>query len=73
MDGQIEGTTLEAKSESRVRMNLSQNAKGLVQFEITAEFPSATEAADELALAINLVREVCTEKGLKLADSGAAA
>lgn len=52
--------------ESRVRMNLSQNAKGLVQLDITAEFPSAIEAAAELGKAIDLARDVCAEKGLQL-------
>lgn len=56
------------KSESRVRMNLSQSAKGLVQFDITAEFPSPEEAAKALGEAVDLARIVCAEKGLKLAD-----
>lgn len=58
-------------SDTRVRMNLSQNAKGLVQFDITAEFPTAEEAAAQLAKTIDLVRNTCAEKGLKLADSAA--
>lgn len=58
-------------SESRVRMNLSQSAKGLVQFDITAEFPNAEQAAVELGKAIDLARSVCAEKGLKLADTAA--
>ncbi len=56
------------KSESRVRMNLAQSAKGFVSFDITAEFPSADEAAAELGKAIDRARAVCAEKGLKLAD-----
>lgn len=58
-------------SESRVRMNLSQNAKGLVQFDITAEMPNAIDAAEELANAIDQVRAVCADKNLKLADATA--
>ena len=57
------------KSEPRVRMNLSQSAKGFVQFDITAEFPSPIEAARALGDAIDLVRTVCAEKSLKLADA----
>jgi hypothetical protein len=64
-----EATKLEATNESRVRMNLSQNAKGLCQFDITAEFPTAVAAASELDLAIDLARKVCESKGLKLAES----
>jgi len=62
---------LEAKSETRVRMNLSQNAKGLVQFEITAEYPTAGEAAAALSDAIDKARAVCEAKGLKMADAAA--
>lgn len=57
-----------SKSESRVRMNVSQNAKGLVQFDLTAEFPTPEESKRALAEAIDGVRQVCAEKGLKLAD-----
>lgn len=62
---------LEAKSETRVRMNLSQSAKGFFQLEITAEYPTADEAARALGDAIDKARAVCAEKGLKLADAAA--
>ena len=58
-------------SESRVRMNISQNAKGVVQFDITAEYPNCEMAAVELGKAIDLVKATCEAKGLKLADSAA--
>lgn len=66
-----EGTMLEAKADTRVRMNLSQTAKGLVQFDITAEFPTPEEAALALGDALDRVKAVCVEKGLKLADPAA--
>jgi hypothetical protein len=59
------------KSETRVRMNLSQNAKGLVQFDITAEYPTPEEASEALGKAVDLARATCGAKGLKLADSAA--
>ena len=71
MDGQIEGTKLEATSESRVRINLKQSAKGDVQFDITAEFPTAAESAEALGKAIDETRILVAGRGLKLADSAA--
>lgn len=66
-----ENVQVEATNESRGRMNLSQNAKGLCQFDITAEFPTAPMAAAELGRAIQLARDVCAAKGLKMADASA--
>jgi len=58
-------------SESRVRINLSQSAKGNVQFDITAEFPNEDESILHLGAAIDKVKAMCAEKGLRLADSAA--
>lgn len=55
------------KSETRVRINLSQNAKGVVQFDITAEFPTENETVSHLGAAIEKTKAMCAEKGLKLA------
>ena len=62
---------MEATSESRVRMNISQNAKGAVQFDITAEFPTVEESKKALSDAIDGVRAICAEKSLRLADAAA--
>lgn len=67
----MDGSKSEATSESRVRINLSQNAKGLVQFDITAEFPTAAESAEALGKAIDETRLLVAGRGLKLADSAA--
>jgi len=50
---------------NRVRINLSQTAKGLVQFDCTAEFGTAEESGAALSAAIDEVRRVIREKGLK--------
>jgi hypothetical protein len=63
MDGQM---------EKRVRMNFGMNAKGLVQVDLTVEMPTTEEAAAESRKAIDEYKLICTEKGLKLADAGAA-
>jgi len=49
---------------SRVRVNLSQNAKGNVQFDITSEYPTVAEARDNLSVAIDEVRAMIKAKGL---------
>ena len=49
---------------SRVRFNLSITAKGLVQWDITSEFPSVLESKDNLSLAIDEVRALIKDKGL---------
>jgi hypothetical protein len=58
-------------SNKRTRMNLSQTAKGLVQYEITAEYETPEESAEQLAKAIDLVKGVIESKGLKSVDSAA--
>ncbi len=64
-------TEQNATNESRVRINLSQNAKGLVQFDITSEFPTVLEAAENLGKAIDEVRVIAVDHNLKMADAQA--
>jgi hypothetical protein len=61
----------EGKNESRVRMNFGMNSKGLVQMDLTVEMPTTEEAAAEARKAIDEYKAICSEKGLKLADSAA--
>lgn len=49
----------------RVRINLSETAKGLIQWDITAEFESVEESKDALSEAIDAAREIIAAKGLK--------
>lgn len=51
-------------TNKRVRINLSETAKGLVQWDITAEFETVEETKKALAEAIDAAREVIKEKGL---------
>ena len=51
-------------STKRVRINLSQTAKGLVQFDITAESENVEESKKMLSEAIDSAREVIKEKGM---------
>lgn len=67
-----EGVKMEAQegNEQRVRINLAQSAKGTVQFDITSEFPDVDQAVMNLGLAVDRVRNLCTEKGLIMAGAG---
>jgi len=50
---------------SRVRINLSQTAKGLWQIDCTSEFPTLEEARDNLSRAIDETRAMLKEKNLE--------
>lgn len=52
-------------TNKRVRINLSETAKGLVQWDITAEFETVEETKKALADAIDAAREIIKEKGLQ--------
>jgi len=56
----------ESGTNTRVRMNLSLTAKGMVQFDVTAEYPTAAESEAALGDAIDSIRRVCGAKGLQL-------
>lgn len=51
-------------TNKRVRINLSETAKGLIQWDITAEFESVKETKAALSAAIDAAREVINAKGL---------
>lgn len=51
-------------SQKRVRINLSQAAKGLVQLDIAAESESVEESKKILSEAIDSARAVIKEKGM---------
>jgi len=57
------------QSNKRVRINVSTTAKGLAQWEATAEFETVEETKANLAEAIKAVREVIKEQGLTEATS----
>jgi hypothetical protein len=55
----------ERVKSSRVRINVSQNSKGNVQLDVTAEFETPEECGAALSAAIDQARSVITAKGLK--------
>lgn len=55
----------EAKTiQRRVRVNLSQTSKGLIQIDCTAESENPQEIKQLLSDAVDTAREVIKEKGL---------
>ena len=55
----------EQATNKRVRINLSETAKGLIQFDITAECETVEETKAALSAAIDATRAVIAEKALK--------
>ena len=53
------------ESNTRTRINFSLNSKGIVQWDITAEYDSPERSAEEMSKAIDLARSLIKEKGLK--------
>ena len=54
----------EKATNKRVRINLSETAKGLIQWDITAEFETVEESKSALSAAIDAAHEIIKEKGL---------
>ena len=52
------------ETNKRTRMNVSLTAKGLAQWDVTAEYDTPEETAAQLGKAIDLCREVIKNKGL---------
>ena len=53
------------ESNTRTRIKLSQTAKGLVQYEISAEYDTPEKSIEMLGKAVDQVRALLAEKGLK--------
>lgn len=58
----------EARQETRVRMNVTQSAKGIAQVDVTAEAPSDEQARDLFKRAIEAAKEEVKGAGFKLAN-----
>ena len=55
-----------ADAANRCRMNVSTTAKGLAQWDVTAEYETPEESANQLGKAIDMLTDTCRSKGLKL-------
>ncbi len=61
----------EATVTTRVRMNVTQSAKGIAQIDCTAEAPTVEQSRDLFAKAIAAAQEEVRKAGLKLANEAA--
>lgn len=55
---------MDLNEETRVRMNASQNAKGFIQLEVTAEAPTVARARELMGSAIDALTEEVMKRGL---------
>lgn len=58
----------ETENNTRTRIKLSQTAKGLVQYEISTEYDTPEKSIEMLGKAVDQVRDLIAEKGLKSVD-----
>ena len=56
------------ESNTRTRINLSQSTKGVVTFDITAEYDTPEKSIEMLGKAVDQVKALIAEKGLKSVD-----
>lgn len=54
----------ETLNQNRVRMNITTNAKGFAQMDITVEFPTVNESKEAMDSAIKALREVLKENSI---------
>ena len=52
------------ETNSRTRMNVNLTAKGMAQWDVTAEYDTPEKTAEELGTAIDLLRGIIKSKNL---------
>lgn len=53
------------ETNTRTRMAISLTAKGFAQWDVTCEYDTPEKSAEMMRAAIDMVRSVIAEKGLK--------
>mgnify|MGYP004546271969 CR=1 FL=1 len=61
----------EKENNTRTRINVSINAKGMAQFDLTCEYDTPERSIAEMSKSIDMVRGLLKEKGI--AEAGAIA
>ena len=56
------------ETNTRTRIKLSQTSKGLIQYEISAEYYTPEKSIEMLGKAVDQVKALIAEKGLKTVD-----
>lgn len=67
----MEDTKVE-ETNTRTRIKLSQSTKGVVTWEISAEYDTPEKSVEMMSLALDKVKNLIKEKGLTPADESVA-
>lgn len=59
------------ENNTRTRINISINAKGLAQYDLTCEYDTPEKSAEEMSKTVDIVRKLLAEKGLVEAGKSA--
>ena len=59
------------ETNTRTRINISLNAKGLAQFDLTCEYDTPEKSIEEMGKTIDMVRKLLFEKGIQEAGTAA--
>ena len=54
-----------SENNTRTRINISLNAKGAAQYDLTCEYDTPERAIEEMGKTIDMVRKLLEEKGLQ--------
>jgi hypothetical protein len=56
------------ETNTRTRINISLNAKGKAQFDLTCEYDTPEKSIEEMGKTIDMVRALLKEKGIEEAN-----
>ena len=56
------------ETNTRTRINISLNAKGKAQFDLTCEYDTPERSIEEMGKTIDMVRALLKEKGIEEAN-----
>ena len=56
------------ETNTRTRINISLNAKGKAQFDLTCEYDTPEKSIEEMSKTIDMVRALLKEKGIEEAN-----
>ena len=57
------------ETNTRTRINISLNAKGKAQFDLTCEYDTPEKSIEEMGKTIDMVRALLKEKGIEEANA----
>lgn len=58
-----------SENNTRTKVNISMNSKGMAQFDLTCEYDTPEKAVEEMGRTIDMVRTLLKEKGIQEAGA----